>query len=413
MWLSGYANRTQPAQGKLHDLWAKALVLEDADGRRALLVTMDLVGIDRGTSLEATRRLRERFHIPRKAIALCASHTHSGPVVGRNLSPMYDLDAQQQRRVDDYTSALIDKIVAATQSALDNLAPAELTWGQGEATFAVNRRNNVEADVPKLRRDNLLVGPVDHDVPVLAVRDQQGRLRAIVAGYACHATVLNGYLWTGDWPAAAQLELEERHPGATALFWAGCGADQNPLPRRSEELVQEYGRQLADAVDHVLNDSMQPITPRLQTAHEEIELAFGETPSRDQLQRDAAEKTPRGRTAAQLLQQWDRDGAIPSAYPYPVQFWWLGADVTWFFLGGEVVVDYSLRIKRELGRPGVWVAGYANDVMGYIPSRRVLAEGGYEGGESRFVYGLPATWSPEVERQIMDAVTRLNANPTP
>jgi neutral ceramidase len=100
---------------------------------------------------------------------------------------------------------------------------------------------------------------------------------------------------------------------------------------------------------------------------------------------------------------------LKATYPYPVQLWRLGSEVRWYFLGGEVVVDYSLRINQELGGRGVWVASYANDVMGYIPSRRVLAEGGYEGGEARFVYGLPATWSPEAERQIMEAVRKLDA----
>jgi len=67
-----------------------------------------------------------------------------------------------------------------------------------------------------------------------------------------------------------------------------------------------------------------------------------------------------------------------------------------------VVVDYALRLKKELG--AVWVAGYSNDVMAYIPSLKVLKEGGYEGGGAMVYYGLPAVWAPRVEEMIVDAV---------
>jgi len=76
----------------------------------------------------------------------------------------------------------------------------------------------------------------------------------------------------------------------------------------------------------------------------------------------------------------------------------------WVFLGGEVVVDYALRLKRELSPHTTWVAGYANDVMAYIPSRRVLLEGGYEGGGAMVYYGLPSAWTVEVEKQIVARV---------
>jgi hypothetical protein len=412
IWLSGYGGRNKPAAEKLDDLWAKALVLEDAAGRRAVLVTMDLVGIERKLSREVCRRIGERHQLPRAAVALCTSHTHSGPVVRGNLVPMYALDEDQTARVENYATELADKLVEAVGAAIHALAPAQLSWGTGKATFAVNRRNNPEGQVPKLRHENALVGPVDHDVPVLVVHNADGRLRAMAAGYACHATVLSGYQVSADWPGAAQNEIERRYPSAIALFWAGCGADQNPLPRRSVELMHEYGRQFADAVDETLDGSLAPIPPSLQTAYEEIALPFGPLPSRAELELTATGERPQGPWAKYLLSNWDRDGSLPSTYPYPVQVWRLGGGVTWLFLGGEVVVDYALRLKSELSGKNTWVASYSNDVMGYIPSRRVLAEGGYEGGGARFPYGLPAVWDPHVEQQIVDAVHRINANLT-
>ena len=89
-----------------------------------------------------------------------------------------------------------------------------------------------------------------------------------------------------------------------------------------------------------------------------------------------------------------------------MQAWRLGKDLTVVLLGGEVVVDYALRLKKELG-PGLWPMGYANDVMAYIPSLRVLKEGGYEGETSMIPYGQPTRWSEQVEAQIIESVGRL------
>jgi hypothetical protein len=405
LWMSGYASRVKPAEGKLHDLWAKALVLEDPHGRRGVLVTMDLVGIPRELSVAVCEALSKKYKFARASVILSVSHTHTGPVVGSNLGAMYELDDTQQRLVAGYAKSLQEKLVAVVGEAIDKLAPAEIAWGKGHVTFAVNRRNNKEADVPKLRETGRLKGPVDHDVPVLAVRDPAGRLRAVVFGFACHATVLDFYRWSGDYPGFAQVFLEKSHPDAVALFWAGCGADQNPLPRRTVALAEEYGRQLADGVDAVLRAPMVPVRGRLSAAYGEIPLPFADLPTREQLFKDAASSNRYVAARAKLLlKKLERDGSLAGTYSYPVQAWQLGDGPTLVALGGEVVVDYALRLKKELGNDRTWVMGYANDVMAYIPSLRVLKEGGYEGGGAMVYYGLPTVWHPRIEEMIVAAV---------
>ncbi len=408
MWMSGYASRDHAAEGTLHDLWAKALVLEDPSGQRAALVTLDLVGIDRDTSQHICEQLRSQYGLERRQVALSTSHTHTGPVVAGNLAPMYFLDDEQAQRVKKYTAELGDHVVKVVGEAVENLETVTLRQGLGEASFAVNRRNNREADVPQLRERGELKGPVDHELPVLTVTDSQNRLKAVVFGYACHATTLSFYQWSGDWPGFAQLEVQRRHPGAVAMFWAGCGADQNPLPRRTVELATEYGRQIADGVDAVLAKAMQKISGSLVTRYREIDLAFGELPTREQIETDTqSDNRYIASRARLLLARWNENGGSASAYPYPVQVWRIGNEVTFVILGGEVVVDYSIRLKQELDQTQTWVAGYANDVMAYIPSRRVLDEGGYEGATAMIYYGLPTAWSSQVEEQIVSTVHDL------
>ncbi len=410
MWMSGYAGRDKPAEGTLHELWAKAVVLQDPHGKTLVLVTLDLVGIDRQTSQKICKQLQDAHQLERSQIALSTSHTHTGPVVGSNLTTMYQFDERNQKLIDDYTVFLQARISSAVAKAFGALQPSVIRYGEGHCSVAVNRRNNREADVPMLRAAGMLNGPVDHTAPVLSVRSPEGKLRAVVFGYACHATVLSFFQWSGDWPGFAQIEIEKLHPDAIALFWAGCGADQNPLPRRTVEIAEAYGRQVATSVDQVLSSPMKEVKGGLTAQYQEIDLALGQLPSREQIEKDAASSDIFVvRRAKQLLRTIEKDGKLSQTYPYPIQVWGIGSDVNMVFLGGEVVVEYSLRLKAELPEPMTWVAGYSNDVMAYIPSARVLKEGGYEGASSMIYYGLPTVWSSSVEEDISRAVGEVRA----
>ena len=288
--------------------------------------------------------------------------------------------------------------------------PAKLAWGIGEAGFAVNRRNNPEGQVRSCGRRTSSKARSITSCRCCTVSDDDGKLRAIVAGYACHATVLSDYFISADWPGAGQNELERRHPGTIAMFVAGCGGDQNPLPRRTLALVKKYGEEFADGVDAALKSSLKPIAPTLDDRVRRNRFAVRQVADAGRIgTRRGQSERPQAPWAKYPVGEWDRDGKLPATYPYPVQAWKLGTDLTWIFLGGEVVVDYSLRLKVELGPGKTWVASYSNDVMGYIPSRRVLGEGGYEGGLARYPYGLPAAWGNKVEELIVTRAHELAA----
>ncbi len=410
LWMAGYAARTRPAEGVLQPLWVKALALQAPGSDPAVVVTSDLLGFPRTLSGRVAAALRERFGLERSRVMLTSSHTHSGPVLSGALLDIYPMDEQQWGLVDGYSRQLETRIVETVGAALAGMQPAWLYSGAGRASFAVNRRNNKEGDVPSLQaRGVRLKGPVDHSVPVLAVRDAAGKLVAILFGYACHATTLDQYEWSGDYPGVAQLALESGHPGAVALFHAGCGADQNPIPRRTVELCEKYGKMLAVSVDAVLGRRMKRVDPGLATAFSVAELGFEAPLSRARLDQIASESAGyRQRWAKRLIALHQQGTVFETGYPYPVQVWRLGRKQMWVALGGEVVVDYPLRLKKKYGS-GTWVTGYANDVMAYIPSSRIQREGGYE-TSSMDVYGLPGTgWARDVEERIIAAVDALLA----
>lgn len=408
IWMAGYGGRTAPADGKIHDLCIRVLALEDSGGHKGIVLSSDLLGFSKAIYDDVCRQLKDRQGLERSQIMLHASHTHCGPVLEGALHDIYPVNEEQLKDISDYSQWLTKEVVSTIEKALADLQPATVWRGSGTTDFAVNRRTNREADVPKLREENLLFGPVDHTVPVLAVKDSNGKLKAVVFTYACHNTTLSVQQWCGDYAGFAQYQLEAEHPGAMALFCMGCGADQNPLPRRTVELCEQYGKKLAKAVDSVLIQSLHPVKPSLEMRHAFVSLAMDPLPPVAQLEKMAGEPPSYSQRWASRMLKESRSGTPQSRqYRYPIQAWRLGGDQLWITLGGEVVVDYVLRLKSAI-TDQIWVSGYTNDVMAYIPSRRVLLEGGYEGQSSMMVYGLPTErWSPDVEERVVNGVLTL------
>jgi hypothetical protein len=382
------------------------LALEDAKGNHAVIISTDTLGMTASIYANLKTRLAKEHKLQPEQIMLNASHTHTGPVLRGGLYDIYPLNAAHIKRIEEYSARLENEIVRITGEALKNLEPVTLKHGIGITRFGVNRRENKPySDVPKLIAAQALKGPIDHDVPVLAVYKGL-ELKAVVFGYACHSTTLGIQKFSGDYSGFTQIALEKSHPGALALFSAGCGADINPLPRRVVHLAERYGLMLAAAVEETLLQKMQPLEPRLTTRIKTIPLEYGALPEPAALAAAAKNQTNyRGRWAARML-KLQADDDVPKTYPYPIQCWRVG-DLLWLTMGGEVVVDFSLKFKKQYG-PRTWVTSYCNDVMAYIPTFRVLQEGGYEGQSSMAVYGLPADrWKENVEDLVTEGINQL------
>ena len=414
VWLAGYGSK-RPPDGKLHELWMKALALEDPAGKRVVLVTSDFQGVPKEMSDRVFAELRKKLKLERDQVMITFSHNHCGPRLGDDLVDYYPVEAEQVKLVEEYTSLMVVKMFAMIEESLTKLVPATLQIGEGRTGFAVNRRNNREADVPMLlAKGEPLKGPVDHAVPVMTVTGADKKLLAIVFGYACHPTTLNFTKWCGDYPGFAQIAIEKNHPGALAMFVNTCGGDQNPLPRRKVELCEKYGHMLADAVEEALKKPLKSVSPGLQTAFEYVELPYEQLITRAELQAFTKDTNAiRKRWAERLLKKLDAGEKFAPTYPYPLHAWRLGKEMLVIGMGAEAVVDYSLRFKVKYG-PGTWVCGYTDDMISYIPSRRVWQEGGYEGGPNLFEYGRPALrWAGDVEERIAESVHKLVKSTAP
>lgn len=400
-WLSGYAARTNPATRVNHPLWAKALALQDQAGTRIVIVTTDLIGLPREISSAAALKVEQNLHLPRAHILFNSSHTHAGPVIWPNLRVMFDLNTKDQDAAHAYAQQLTDALASIAADALSRLEPARLRYGVGQAGFAINRRQP-GADGVQIGENR--AGPVDHDVPVLRVENSKGELRAVLFGYACHNTTLvgNNYEIDGDYAGAAQRALEQEHPGVTALFLMLCGGDQNPSPRGTSQLAEQHGLSLATTVITTLRGNLQPVEPSLQAAYHEIRLAFAPHTRETFEQEVRSDHRFRQRRARLMLEAYDAGRPVRDV-SYPVQAIRLSSDLALLGLGGEVVVDYGLDLKRVYGGRRLIVAGYCNEVMCYIPNVRILGEGGYEPVDSMIYYGQPGPFTEAVESQVLNA----------
>lgn len=372
--MAGYAARTRPFEAVEADLYAKALALQDAQGHRAVLVTSDLIGFSAAVAEPICEKIGEQTGLKREQILLSASHTHAGPALG--LKPAGE-EAEALRTVE-YTRRLIDQVAEVAIAALGQMRPARLSAGEGVAPFVMNRR--------EFRADGVVLGVnarglVDRSVPVLRIDAPGDELRAVLFGTAVHNTTLGGenYRLCGDYAGFAQAYVEERYPSVAAMFMLGCAGDANPYPRGTMDDTRQHGATLGQEVCRALKTKLRPIGGPLSIAFARVALPLEPAPPRDELERRAAGKTRFAPFAAkQLLAALDRGETPPTEYECPFTVWQFGDDLTLVGLPGEVVVDYLKMIERALGPRQLWVMAYTNDVFGYLPSARVLEEGGYE-----------------------------------
>jgi len=406
--LAGYASRNKPSENVDQRLFAKALAIEDATGNVSLLITADTIGTPRWFNDELATRIERELKVPRERFLFACSHSHNTPILPANLDDMYGLEGKEKTDVEAYGRSFMQKAFDAAAAALREREPVKLAFGKSEAHFAANRRQFGPKGVGFGVNPN---GPVDHEVPVLRVERADGSLKVAVFGYACHCTTPGAtYDVSGDWAGYAQANVELAWPGATAMFITGCGADANPHPRGGLQLARAHGLQLAGAVARALSEPMRSVSGPIRAAFDRADLPIDKPPLREYYEAKMQDKAPAvQRYARRHVERIDRGEQLMGSYPAPVQVWRFGDAFTLIALSGEVVVDYSLRLKRESPDSPLWVAGYCNDIFAYVPSMRILTEGGYEADFSIMYYGLPTRFAPAVEDTLMKKVAELVA----
>jgi hypothetical protein len=393
--LNGFGFRRAESEGVTQRIWAKAMAIGTDDEKPVVLITLDNLGIRLPQTEEVARQLKEKAGIERDRLIITFTHTHTAPKVIGASDTIFQtpMPPEHQAHIDQYTKDLTEWLVKVSLDALAERKPSRLEWSVGEVKFAKNRRTEG--------------GPVDHSLPMLVVRSAQGgAIRAIYVTYACHCVTLSHNKISGDWAGYAQEAIEKKHLGAIAMVSIGCGSDANPNSGVTGDNIAaaaEQGGEIANEVERLLQGTLRPVSGEINTTYATIDLPLNQLPSRGQLEAAAAKGDY---NATYQLERLDRGEPLVAKIVYPVQVTSFGDSLAMVFLGGEVCVDYTLRLRNEVDASRVWIHGYSNDFGCYIPSERLLREGGYGGGAEINYFGLPTTLKAGLEDKIITEVHR-------
>ena len=407
--LAGYGSRTKVFEGIDTKLWARAMVIGET--KPVAIVVIDNCGVPRSATDRLAKRL-SKHGIASDRLIVAATHTHNAPNLTGYAPILWQgrTTPQQDRLTAKYTSFAISQMEKAVVQALGSRRPMSLEWAQGRVTFGGNRRvlqGNRWAGFGFQRS-----GPVDHSLPVLAARDATGKVRAVWANYACHCTTVGSRnLVGGDWAGFANASMEKQYPQAISLMTIGCGADVGPQPSGNLQIAKQHGNSIAKEVRRVLSGKTTQLKDAPSVTTERIKLPLEKPKPKKYWQQQLKTTGWSHQLAKLMLEKIEREGPIASEVDYPVSVWKFGDNLAMVFLAGEVVVDYSVRLKRELDWKRLWITAWANDMPGYIPSRRVLIEGGYEPDFSQVYYGQPGRYDMRVENVLVGAVKELVGKP--
>lgn len=405
--LAGFKDREGNAQGIAHPLYARILVFQyehrDGEKTKAILVSADLIWWD----TKRARRMREwiarKWGLTVSSVILHATHTHCGPQTSDQFTPSLG------RPDGDVIRQIEEKILAGIRRAFQNVEPVGIQRGIGECKMGINRRKMVDGKVIMAPNPE---GPVDPEVNVIRFCMDNGQPKAILVHYACHPTTTGDNLISSEFPGVAMELLEEQMGnGAVAVFLQGCCGDIRPaliqdqlFYRGTDKEVCRLGKTLADEVLTIMNRPMQPLRPvPLRSRTLQIDLPFQELPSISEIKKKQGLSGIVGEWSRVLL---DQPGRIRPHIPLELTCLEMADHLAFLTMNGEVVVEYGLMMKEYFhGR--VLPLPYSNGMIGYIPTAKQTEEGGYEAEESVLYFGLPAPFSPELEKRIHNSIFTL------
>ena len=396
--LNGFGGRRTESEGVRQRIFARALVIGQLNNWHVLLAIDNLTAIHRTMAIGMDDG---KYLVPDwvNSLNVTASHTHTAPMLHGMCPTIFGLPIpnEHEKNIERYTAELAKKVGYVIGAAVNARKPATVEYALGSVPFAANRRTKG--------------GPVDHDLPLLAVKSaKDGKLIALWTSYACHAVTLRDNKISGDWPGYAAEQVQRRHPGSICLLSIGCGADSNPsttVVGAQEDAARDQGAQVADEVDRLLKTPMRPITASLTVKEANITLPLAKLPTKEEWEERAKRRDAIGFHARYMLEKLAKGETLTTEIKYPICTWTFGDQLAMVFLPGEVVVDYSHRLKDELDRSRLWINAYSNDSPGYVPSERILKEGGYEGGGAMTYYGIPGPYAPGLENKIVATVEGL------
>jgi hypothetical protein len=408
------ANGGKPSIGVATELYAKALVFDDGQ-TKAALVTVDVILLGKQVVAETRARIEEMTGIPGAHVMFGASHTHSGAVT--TMRDRWSVIEHDKSYVDQ----LVAKMAGAVAEANLNLSEARIGAGEGVADAAINRWISTPEGAKWAPNPE---APVDNALSVLRVDDTDGRPLAALVNYAAHASVMSwGQFFAADYPGFLQSVVEKVYDDKlTVLFANGASGDtkikwlkkkedgSNDFAYGGMEDARRWGTVLAGEAVKTLEQIRTEKVGDLRVASKEIEFPMLSLPTIEEVEAELEAKRKKGedatweeRTLASL-----RAGNAPTAITGEIQVMRIGPDIILAAIPGELFAEVGLKMKEQAACKHLFIVGYANGYVGYLPSAASCRE---DGDTPRYdwhkFFWYPANFSEEVEPNILQAVREL------
>jgi hypothetical protein len=377
--LSGFAARTQPSTGVLDSLYAKALYF-GGPKPGLLWIHCDLVGFDRSIVQAFRRWAGEELGLKENQVMLSATHTHAGPCT---------IHLREAGEYDPaYVEFLMGRLREAATRAVANTVECEMTCVEGRLNLAIDRRQTASSHN-------------DPRVAALGFRRPDGKFAAAIVNYAMHPVALGptNRLISADVSGQASLELARQLPGnPVVLMTNGACANLNPPAENVPySQVEQWGAQIANAVGDLLRRAEPQRGAKLEVANRLVSLpldvldADGITQFADKALRDAHHIAQWGDKYRRVVKYWSatllKSGHEEKKHHHEAELFGVR-------LGGIILIGANAEVFSEFtdmlrgkGNARVYLIGYANGDVGYLPTRAAYAEGGYEVEVAHMFYG--------------------------
>ncbi len=414
------------AEGVLDDLQVNALALQCGDTRTVLL-TVDHCGIERGIVSDFANFISEKTGLPREAIVIHATHSHTAPAIINPHGPA--TLCQEYTSVDpeielEYYTFVRRRLADAAAMALEDLKPAKLGWGIGQAPdIAFVRRfrmkdgsvqTNPGVDNPNIDHP---IGDVDERVNVLRFDREDGSTLALV-NFGDHPDVVGGSKISADWPGFVRSTVEKVFDRTQCICFNGAQGDVNHVnvhPRggylngmfmdfddvaRGYDHAKYMGRVITAGVMQAFDKVKYIEVDRIQAIQRTIRIASN-MPTAEQLPEaeriDALHQAGRdcelpyeGMMLTTVVAEAGRMVKLkngPESFPMELTGVAIGP-IAILGMPGEPFTGIGRALKEAPGWELVVPCCLTNGSEGYFPMQEAYDEGGYESRSSFFKAGV-------------------------
>ena len=395
--LGGYPHYQRYNTG-IHDpLYGSCFYLNDGN-TEIVIAALDILFFSKKYVNIVRNRVFDKCNIPGKHIMISCQHTHSGPWAAGGVDEETMFDNEDA----DYVDFLIDSLISMIIQAKKEAFTAKIGIGKGYC--------GLEQGVGGNRRSPH--GPVDTDVCVIAIKDEQEVVRGIYANYALHPTVIHedSDVVTADFSGYTRMYIKQVYPDAELVYSQGASGDQSSRYFRQGQSFDEakrIGFEIGKAAKKVLDNMVYSKKYNLSVSWTEMLIKTRKVPSLDLMKqqvdnykREYERLKANGASyievqnanlkylgAEDLMHFSDANKAgklrlLDQENPAEIQVLGIG-DARIVGLPGEVFVEFAQDIKARSPYLNTFVVTIANGCLpGYVCTKESYKIGGYETGAS-------------------------------